>query len=149
MHWFGHTVLKCAQCLFGMKDMLFKGILVSNHCQTFVNTFCIAFPTSGFAQCFPDIKCEFALSENRNDIFAEQLFQKTNMMGPFHTQLHSIPSWLFGQKVASTRIFVRFTARKKTCFFAQKQQQSVVAQKSSDVDCCGKKTCWGHNKDIN
>ena len=30
-------------------------------------------------------------AENRNDVFAEQLFQKTNTMGPFHAQLHSQP----------------------------------------------------------
>ena len=38
--------------------------------------------------------------------------QKTNIMGLFCTQLHSIPLWLFGQKVDLTHIFWRFTARK-------------------------------------
>ena len=71
-------------------------------------------------------------AETGNDVFTEQLFQKTNMMVPFCAQLHSIPLWWFGQKVALTRVFVRFTAQKKTCFFALNQlshrsRQTLIA----------------------
>ena len=55
--------------------------------------------------------------------------QKTNIMGLFYTQLHSVPLWLFDQKVDLRHVFWRFAAQTKTYFFC-----SEIAAKR----CCTK-----------
>ena len=60
------TVLKHARRLFGIKEMEFRGMLVSNHCQAFVNAFRIAFPNTTLAQCFPHIRRKFTLDKKGN-----------------------------------------------------------------------------------
>ena len=67
-------------------------------------------------------------AETRNDISSEQLCQKTNIMGPFYAQLHSIPLWLFGQKVDLTHIFWRFTAQKKPDFLLKNSSNQILHQ---------------------
>ena len=60
----------------------------------------------------------------------------------------AVPYGCLVKKLAQRIFFGVSLHKQKPECLAQKQQQSNVALKSSDVDRCGKKTCWGHNKDI-
>ena len=53
------TFLKYVRRLFGLRDLHFKGMLVSDRTNVFVNTWKIAFPTSITAQCFPHLIRKF------------------------------------------------------------------------------------------
>jgi hypothetical protein len=54
------TLLKHARRLFSIRDIHFKGMLVSNHAGTFVNVYKLAFPISVAAQCYPHILRNFS-----------------------------------------------------------------------------------------
>jgi hypothetical protein len=57
--------VKCAACdLFGLKPN-FKGGIISDHTEVFVNAFQEFFPNDQVLQCFPHIICKFQIDAKR------------------------------------------------------------------------------------
>ena len=57
------TLLKYARRMFGLRDFNFKGMLVSDRAEAFVNTWKNAFPDSKPAQCFTHILRKFQTND--------------------------------------------------------------------------------------
>ena len=63
------TLLKYVRRLFGIDQLSFKGLLVSDHAGAFVNVYRLAFPDSVAAQCYPHLLRKFIPGPGMNKVF--------------------------------------------------------------------------------
>ena len=80
--------LKYARVLFGIIDIPFGGLAVSDHARAFVNTFRIAFPNTKTGSCFTHIIRKFSPGTGNGSYCGK--FGQTFVKGTAHGDVHAL-----------------------------------------------------------